>query len=295
MVNEIQVKSILNKHKKRDDWFLDDYSVNPYAGCSFNCIYCYIRGSKYGENMAKTLSAKINAPELLEKQLSRRAKRGEYGIIALSSSTEPYMPIEEKLKLTRRLLEIILKYRFPVEIATKSKLVLRDLDLLKEIDKNAILPADLKSKLKHRVIISFSISTLDEKLAKILEPGAPKPIERLETMKRCKEEGFFTGICFIPVLPFLSDSEEQLEETIKTAKEYGADFIFVGGLTLFGKGPADCKTLYYKFLEKYHPEVVPKYKSLYRIFFAPSREYQKELEEKSRRLCEKYGIKNRII
>ena len=295
MVNEIQVKSILNKHKKRDDWFLDDYSVNPYSGCSFNCIYCYIRGSRYGENMAKTLSAKINAPELLEKQLSRRAKRGEYGIIALSSSTEPYMPIEEKLKLTRRLLEIILKYRFPVEIATKSKLVLRDLDLLKEIDKNAILPDDLKPKLKHGVIISFSISTLDEKLAKILEPGAPKPIERLETIKRCKEEGFFTGVCFIPVLPFLSDSEEQIEETIKTVKEYGADFIFVGGLTLFGKGPADCKTLYYKFLEKYHPELVPNYKILYRIFFAPSKEYQKELEEKSRRLCEKYGIKNRII
>ena len=295
MVNEIQVKSILNKHKKRDDWFLDDYSVNPYSGCSFNCIYCYIRGSKYGENMAKTLSAKINAPELLGKQLSRRAKRGEYGIIALSSSTEPYMPIEEKLKLTRKLLEIILKYKFPVEVATKSKLVLRDLDLLKEIDRNAILPADLKPKLKHGAIISFSISTLDEKLAKILEPGAPKPIERLETMKRCKEEGFFTGVCFIPVLPFLSDSEEQLEETIRTVKEYGADFIFVGGLTLFGKGPADCKTLYYKFLEKHYPELVPKYKSLYRIFWAPSKEYQKELEEKSKRLCEKYGIKSRII
>ncbi len=245
--------------------------------------------------MAKTLSVKVNAPELLEKQLSRRAKRGEYGIIALSSSTEPYMPIEEKLKLTRKLLEIILKYRFPVEIATKSKLVLRDLDLLKEIDNNAILPTDLKSKLKHGVIISFSISTLNDKLAKILEPGAPKPMERLETMKRCKEEGFFTGVCFIPVLPFLSDSEEQVEETIKTVKEYGADFIFVGGLTLFGKGPADCKTLYYKLLEKYYPELVPKYKSLYRIFFAPSKDYQKELEEKSRRLCEKYGIKDRII
>ena len=157
------------------------------------------------------------------------------------------------------------------------------------------MPDDLKPKLKHGVIISFSISTLDEKLAKILEPGAPEPMERLETMKRCKEEGFFTGACFIPVLPFLSDSEEQLEETIKTVKEYGADFIFVGGLTLFGKGPADSKTLYYKFLEKYHPELVSKYKSLYRIFFAPSKEYQKELEEKSRRLCERYGIKNGII
>lgn len=295
MVNKIQAKSILNKHKKRDDWFLDDYSVNPYSGCSFNCTYCYIRGSKYGENMAKTLSVKINAPELLEKQLSRRARKGEHGIIALSSSTEPYMPIEEKQKLTRKLLEIILKYKFPVEVATKSKLVLRDMDLLKEIDKNAILPSDLKPKLKHGTIISLSISTLDEKLAKILESGAPKPIERLETVKRCKEEGFFAGVCFIPVLPFLSDSEEEIEETIRTVKEYGADFIFVGGLTLFGKAPTDCKTLYYKFLEKYYPELVLKYKSLYRIFFAPSKEYQKELDEKSNRLCEKYGIKNRII
>jgi len=295
MVNEIQVKSILNKHKKRDDWFLDDYSVNPYSGCSFNCIYCYIRGSKYEENMAKTLSVKVNALELLEKQLSRMAKKGEYGIISLSSSTEPYMPIEEKLKLTRKLLEIILMYKFPVEVATKSKLVLRDLDILKEIDKNAILPDDLNSKLKHGVIISFSISTLDEKLAKILEPGAPEPIERLETMKRCKEEGFLTGICFIPVLPFLSDSEEQLEKTIKTVKEYKADFVFVGGLTLFGNGPADCKTLYYKFLEKHYPELLPKYKSLYRIFFAPSKEYQREFEERTKRLCGKYGIKNRII
>jgi len=295
MVNEIQVKSILNKHKKRDDWFLDDYSVNPYSGCSFNCIYCYIRGSKYGENMAKTLSVKINAPELLERQLSRRAKKEEYGIIALSSATEPYMLIEEKLKLTRKLLEIILRYKFPVEVATKSTLVLRDLDLLKEIDKNAILPDDLKHKLKHGAIISFSISTLNENLAKILEPGAPKPVERLETMKKCKDEGFFTGVCFIPVLPFLSDAEEQLDETIRTVKKYGADFIFVGALTLFGKGPADCKTLYYKFLEKHYPDLVPKYKSLYRIFFAPSKEYQKELEKKSKRLCEKYGIKNRII
>ncbi|NAZ24437.1 MAG: radical SAM protein [Thermofilum sp.] len=242
MVNEIQVKSILNKHKKRDDWFLDDYSVNPYEGCSFNCIYCYIRGSKFGESMAKTLSVKVNSPELLEKELSRRARKGEYGIIALSSSTEPYMPIEEKLKLTRKLLEIILKYKFPVHVLTKSKLVLRDLNLLKEIDKNAVLPSDLKPKLKHGAIISFSVSTLDEKLARILEPGAPAPKERLETMKKCREKGFLTGVCYIPVLPFISDREEQLDEMIKVAKEHGANYVLVGALTLFGNGPADCKT-----------------------------------------------------
>lgn len=295
MTNEIQVKAVLNKQQKRDEWFLCDYTLNPYSGCSFNCLYCYVRGSKYGENMAKAFSVKVNAPELLEKQLSRRAKKGEYGIIALASATEPYMPIEEKLKLTRRLLEIVLKYKFPVEVATKAKLVLRDLDLLKEIDKDAILPDDLKPKLKHGAIISFSISSLDDKLASILEPAASKPSERLETMRKCKEEGFLTGVCFIPVLPFLSDSKEELEMTIKTVKEYGADFIFIGGLTLFGKGPADSKTLYYRFLEKYYPELVRKYKSLYRIFFAPSKEYQRELEEETKRLCEKYEIRNRIV
>jgi len=104
MVNEIQVKTILNKHKKRDDWFLDDYSVNPYYGCSFNCVYCYIRGSKYGENMAKTLSVKLNAPAILAKQLKRRALKGEYGIICFASQ-EAYIPIEAKYEVTRKMLE----------------------------------------------------------------------------------------------------------------------------------------------------------------------------------------------
>jgi len=294
MVNEIRVKSVLNKHKKRDDWFLDDYSVNPYEGCSFNCVYCYARGSKYGRHLAKNLSVKVNAPELLEKQLSTRAKNEEYGIIFFASQ-EAYVPIEKEFRITRRLLEIVLKYRFPVHIGTKSKLVLRDLDILKETDRNAILPGDLKQKLKHGVIISFSLSSLDEKLARIFEPGAPTPKERLETMRKCKKEGFLTGTSFIPVLPFLSDSDEQLEEMIKAAKDYGADFVLVGALTLFGKEATDCKTLYYKALEKYYPELVPKYKSLFRIFFAPPKEYREELEEKSKRLCERYGVRYGII
>jgi DNA repair photolyase len=80
MLKEIQVISVLNKQKKRDDWFPCGYTLNPYSGCAFNCIYCYSRGSRYGENMAKTLSVKINAPELLEKQVLRRARKVEYGI-----------------------------------------------------------------------------------------------------------------------------------------------------------------------------------------------------------------------
>jgi DNA repair photolyase len=295
MVNEIRVESILNKHKKRDEWFLNDYSINPYEGCAHNCLYCYIRGSKYGKNMARSLSVKINAPEILEEQLRVRSSKNEYGIIFISSATDAWQPIEEKLNLTRKSLEIILKYRFPVHCQTKSNLILRDLDLLKKIDKVAILPKDLSEKLKRGVIISFSFSTLDEKLAKVLEPGAPIPKERLKTMQKCKEAGFLTGTAFIPILPYLSDSEEKLDEMVKTAKEYGGDFVFVGTLTLFGENTVECKTLYYKFLKRYYPEFEPKYKSLYKIFFIPSKEYQRKLGEKLIKICKKFKIRYRII
>ena len=179
-MKEIFVRTILNKHKKRDEWFLDDYSLNPYQLCEFNCVYCYIRGSKYGENMGKEVAAKVNAPLLLEKELLRRSKRKEYGIIALASATEPWMPSEEKYRLTRRCLEIIARFRFPVHCSTKSTLILRDFDLLSEIDKNAILLKDLQGKLKHGALITVSLSTLDENIARIFEPNAPKPKERLD-------------------------------------------------------------------------------------------------------------------
>jgi len=185
MVKEIFVKTILNKHRRRDPWFLDDYSLNPYKLCDFNCIYCYIRGSKYGENMGKCLAVKINAPTLLRKELLRRAKRKEYGFIALSSSTEPWMNIEEKYRLTRKCLQVIAEFKFPVHCLTKSTLILRDLDILKQIDENAILPRDL-SMLKHGVLVTFSLSTIDEGIAKIFEPNAPKPKERLRALQKAK-------------------------------------------------------------------------------------------------------------
>ncbi|MHA1685685.1 MAG: radical SAM protein [Candidatus Heimdallarchaeaceae archaeon] len=294
MLNQIKVKSVLNKHKKRDDWFLDDYSVNPYSGCSFNCIYCYVKGSKYRKNTTGRVTIKINAPEVLDRQLRRKAIKKEYGIIALGTTTEPYMPIEKKAKMTRRMLRIISRYRFPVEIATKSTLVLRDIDLLKEIEDKAILPRDLRTSLKRGVIISFSFSTIDEDLAKKVEPGAPDPNKRLEVMKQCKNEGFLTGACLIPVLPFLSDTEEKLEEMITTVKEFGADFVLVGGLTLYGNGPKDSKTLYFKFLEEHYPELIARYRKLY-SHNATIREYYQRLQDRTEKLCKKIGIRNSII
>jgi len=294
MVNEIQVKSILNKHKKRDDWFLDDYSVNPYYGCQINCLYCYIRGSKYGTNMGRTLSAKMNAPSVLRKQVKSRARKKEYGIIFFSSQ-EAYLPIEKKYKLTRRLLDVALLYRFPVHIATKSTLVLRDLELLKNIDRNAVLPADLIDVLARGVIISFSFSSLDEELGKIFETGAPPPEKRLETMRLCKEEGFLVGVNLIPVLPFLSDSKEQVGDMIRKAKAYGADFVRVGSLNLYGDGPADSRTLFFQALGRHFPELILKYKELFHTHPSLPWSYQKKLEEMSIKLCEEIGIKYGIV
>jgi DNA repair photolyase len=112
MPREIEVKSLLNKTKRRDPWFLDDYTINFYSSCSFNCLYCYIRGSKYGENLEESISVKVNGIELLEKQLHLRSKKQQYGFIVVSSATDPYLKIEEQYQLTRQALELIARYPY---------------------------------------------------------------------------------------------------------------------------------------------------------------------------------------
>lgn len=295
MIQEIQAKTILNKKKKRDSWFLDEFTVNAYEGCSMNCLYCYVRGSKYGENMEDKLSVKINAPEVLEKQLQFRVKKQQYGFVVLSSAIDAYMPVDAKFGMTKKFLELFLKYRFPVHIITKSDLILQDIDLLKKIDEQAILPDDLKISLDRGTLITFSISSLDRSITDHLEPGAISPIKRLEAMQKIKEAGFVTGLNCLPILPFISDSEEKIEEMIFTAKKYGADYVLIGGLTLLGQEEASSKTLYYKFLERYHPHLVQQYKSLYKIWPFPPKEYHENINEVVKKICAKYKIRNSIL
>jgi DNA repair photolyase len=182
-----------------------------------------------------------------------------------------------------------------VHLLTRSPLILQDLDILRKIGEMAVLPRELETKLDTGVIISFSFSNMDGKLSKIFEPGAPSPHERLETMKRCKEEGFLVGAIFMPILPFLSDSEEHLDHMIRTAKEYGAEFIMAAGLTLFGDGPQDCKARYYQVLEKHFPKLVPKTRALFGNSFSPSREYQRELYLRVKKLSKKHEIRNGVF
>lgn len=294
-MHEKLVKSVLNKHKQRDSWFLDDYSVNPYEGCSCNCQYCYVRGSKYGENMDDGLAVKINLPAVLEKQLQLRARKSQYGITAIGTATDAYIPLEEQTGLTRRILQLMLKYRFPVFISTKRTLVLRDLDLLKQIDRTAILPADLENSLQRGAILSVSLSSLDEKIAHRLEPGAVPPLERLQLVRELKRNGFLAGVHAMPLLPFISDRNESLEQLVAAASEYGADYILAAGLTLFGEGPADSKTLYYKFLEAYDRKLLPEYNRLYGGNYFLHKQYADSLQQRILPLCRKYNIRNSII
>lgn len=295
MVREVKVKSVINKLKHRDDWFLVDYTINPFMGCAFNCVYCYIHGSKYGGEYTTILQVKTNAPEILHRQLKNRARKKEYGFIGLGSSTEPYPSIEKDLEITRELLKVIYRFKFPININTKSKLVLRDIDLLKKIDEKAIIPDSLKNKIDHGVIVSHSFSTVDPDLASIFEPSASTVEERLETMQKFKNEGFMVGANLMPVLPFLSDSEEELEKMMVAVKNHGAEFVLVGGLTLFGDKPTDCKVRYFDILEKHFPELVSKTRKLFGKSFAPSREYQRDLALLAEKLAQKHGIRTRIL
>jgi DNA repair photolyase len=294
MIAYKEVTSILNKHKKRDTWFLDDYSINPYEGCGFNCTYCYVHGSKYGENLDERIVIKKDAAAILDRQLAKRAKKNEYGFIAVGSATDAYMQVEEDLGLTRELLQIILRHRFPVFISTKSNLIVRDFDLLKQIDRDATLPEDLKQDPGRGVIISFSFSTLDEKLARQIEPGAPPPQRRLETLKACSEYGLLCGVNALPLLPFISDTDEELEKMIAAARQYGANYILAGGLTLFGQEEKDSRQLYFKFLRTTYPGLLEKYEKMYGSVYYPSWQYQQELKKRSDTLCKKYNIKNTI-
>ena len=294
MPREIQVKSVLNKTKKRDPWFLDDYTFNPYSSCSFNCLYCYIRGSKYGSNLEQSLSVKTNAIELLDKQLANRAKKNQYGVIVLSSATDPYIQIEKKYKLTQQALEVIHKHRFPVHMITKSDMIVRDFDLLKKIERDAILPSD-QPELKRGVIISFSFSTVQDKVGKIFEPGATLPTKRIGALQQTINEGFLSGVSLMPLIPYISDTSEQLHQSFSLFKRVGIDYIFPATIMLFGNGKADSKTLMFNAINKHYPDLRTKYEK----FFSANTEmpiyYQNAFRRKVIELCEEYELSKDII
>jgi DNA repair photolyase len=286
--------TILNKKKNRDPWFLDDYTFNPFSSCGFNCLYCYIRGSKYGHNLETSLSVKENALTLLDKQLAARARKGQYGFVVMSSATDPYLKQEADLEISRGALELFLKHRFPVHIITKGTGVGRDFDLIQAIAKTAILPDDLQGRVPG-ALLTFSFSTLNAQVARIFEPGAPLPAARLQTLEAAIQQDIHAGVSLMPLLPFISDTTESLYNLFSCFHQAGAKYVMPATLTLFGNGKADSKILIMNAIEKHFPELAPRYQK----YFGHSHEmptyYQQAFYAKMEELHSQYKLPKRIL
>ena len=197
IVKKVQAKSILNKSK------IFDYCLNPYLGCQTSCRYCYARlfmrrYSGHKEPWGEFVDVKVNAPELLRKQLERAKK----GTVWISSVCDPYQPLEAKYKLTRRCLKELLEKQFPVNIQTKSKLALRDLDLFERFE---------------TIDVGFTITTDDERLAKLFEPMASPVKDRIDALQRIHEAGIRTFAFIGPLLP---GNPEKLVERLEGKVDY---------------------------------------------------------------------------
>jgi DNA repair photolyase len=268
----IKAKTILTKVNYGDDWYGVDYNMNLYRGCPHGCIYCDSRSNCYHIDHFDIPRGKENALEILEKELS---KKHDHGVVGIGSMSDTYNPNELKYEQTRGALKLLSKYNFGVSIDTKSDLILRDLDLLKEINS------------KNNVIIKITITKPKDELSKIIEPHVCVSSKRFKAIKTLTDNGIFAGIMMNPLLPFISDKEEDIKELIKLAHESGAKFIqtFMG-MTL----RENQRDYYYDKLDHYFPGIKEKYINYYgNRYNCPVPGY-KNLYKVFTKECDKYGI-----
>jgi len=251
---EIQAKSLLRRQKRVDSWFLSSCGLNLYRGCGHDCAYCDGRAEKYaveGE-FGREIQVKLNAVALRRRERDRPRRRraaAPAGFVLLGGGVgDSYQPAEERYGLARRTLELLLERKRPVHVLTKSMLVERDLDLLRRLHEQT------------RVILSMSFSSVDDELCARFEPGVPPPQQRLDVLSRFRQAGSPVGVYLMPVLPLLSDTEEQLERTVGRAAEAGVGFIVFGGLTL---KPGRQMEHYLEVLAGFRPELEVRCRRLY--------------------------------
>lgn len=254
------------------------WTINPYRGCEFGCRYCYARYThefmemRDGMEFEQKIYVKQHAAGLLRHEL-RRVKSDE--AIALGTATDPYQPAERRYQVTRAILEEFARHRgFELGIVTKSNLIVRDLDLLKEVAK------------ANRLSVHITVTTLDVDLARIIEPRAPRPDLRLDAVRQLSQAGLRVGVSCSPVLPGITDSPKGLDSLIRAAAEAGADHVFANPLFLKPCSAA----VFIPFLEQNFPLLAQNYRQRYqnRAFLPPA--YAKHLSNLITRLREKYKI-----
>ncbi len=276
MIKEITARTLLSSSKHPDPWFGVKYTMNLYRGCQHQCIYCDSRSECYQIEDFADILVKTNAIELLKKELpSKRTK----GTIGLGSMNDCYMPLEERYRLTRQALELVARHCFPVHIITKSDLVLRDLDQLKEIA-------------KVYAAVSFTITTADDALATKLEPGAPSPSRRYQAIKTLSGQGIYTGITLMPVLPFIEDNEVNILAIVARAREAGAKYIIASfGMTMRDRQRA----YYYGKLDALFPGLRERYEKRFGDRYSCGAPSAGNLEKTFREACARHGIATRMI
>lgn len=236
-INREQAKSIVNTNDSPDIPFT--YSLNPYRGCEHGCVYCFARpshaylGLSPGLDFETRLYAKVNAPELFRRELSRPGFRSD--VIAFGVNTDAYQPCEREYKLTRQCLEVASEFNQAVGLITKSALIERDIDILQDMAARRL------------VHVAISVTTLDHHVSRYLEPRTAAPLRRLQTIRRLADAGIPVSINVAPVIPFLTDHE--LETLLERGQEMGAS---AAGYILL-RLPFELKTLFRDWLEQHFP------------------------------------------
>jgi DNA repair photolyase len=259
------------------------WTINPYRGCEFACKYCYARYThefmemRAGVDFERKIYVKQQAAWLLRRDL-KNVKRGEE--IAIGTATDPYQPAEKRFEVTRSILEELAMHRgLQLGIVTKSDLVLRDVDVLRRVSE------------QNELFVNLTITTLDARLARILEPRAPRPDLRLKAVKELNLAGVRTGVICAPVVPGITDSPAALDEIVKATKEVGGKYIYVNPLFL---KPCSA-SIFLPFLEKEFPHLVEEYRKRYEKKAFVSQVYAKRISELMASLRKKHGITKKIV
>lgn len=284
---EINSKTILQKFKTIDSWFLSKYSMNLYRGCSHNCIYCDGRSEKYQHlgNFGSDIIVKANAIEILELELKKiiKSKKHQKGFILLGGGVcDTYQKINKKYRLSTKALELILKYNFPVHILTKSIDVLDDFEIISQINN------------KQKAIVSFSFSSTNDSYTKIFEPGASLASDKLDVLNKFKEHNISTGAFLMPIIPLITDTAEVLNQNFIDFKKANLDFVIFGGMTL---KPGIQKDYFLDVFSKRFPDKIRRITDLYSQndnYGNLKSDYYKSFNQKVFELAKKYDINLRI-
>jgi DNA repair photolyase len=296
---EIHAKSILRKMRKVDSWFLAGCGMNLYRGCAHDCSYCDGRAEKYQVqgSFGADIQVKVNAVDVLRRELGVES-RGQAelwpgghrtgvhgGFILLGGGVgDSYQLAEKTHGLARSVLELLAESSLPVHVLTKSTLVLRDADLLERIARSA------------GALVSFSLSSADDALSAVFEPGASPPSERLRAISSLRSRGINAGVFLVPVLPFLTDDERSLDESVSAAASAEAMYVVFGGMTL---KPGRQKDHFMEILARERPDLVPRCRELYASAESarwgnPPRDYQAAVTARFARAARRHSMPVRI-